>query len=131
MFQRIGLGAGDKMRKSFSGTGGAEQAANSKLHSDSNPAAAPCCAAVSSSACIAWVCLLDIKSGFRGPHHARNPQRPPQSSRTRSRPRKRLPLPINGKGTIRIDEDVAVAIIRACFFHAHHLVPAVHAADGI
>src|ERR1700685_821411 len=62
MFQRIGLDVSDEARRIFSETGSAEQAANSKLRSDSNPAAEICCIAVSSSACNASICLLEIKA---------------------------------------------------------------------
>src|ERR1700685_1785893 len=62
MFQRIELETGGEMRRIFSETGSAEQAANSQLHSDSNPVAEICCIAVSSSACNASICLLEIKA---------------------------------------------------------------------
>src|SRR4029077_14031647 len=57
--------------------------------------------------------------------------RAPQSPRPWSRTSQRPPPLINRKGKIRIDEDIAIAVVGAGPLHTHHLVPAVHAGNWV
>src|ERR1700687_2776303 len=64
-------------------------------------------------------------------HYPRHPQWTAKAPRPRRGTSQRLPPLIHRKRKIGIDEDVAVAVVSAGPLHAHHLVPAVHAADRI
>src|SRR5437879_2755478 len=65
------------------------------------------------------------------PERTIEPQRPPQPVGTRGGPRQPEPLAVNLVRLRRIHADVAVPIVRPCFFERHPLMPAVHAADRI
>src|SRR5579864_1115465 len=75
--------------------------------------------------------FVDVVRGFIRPDCPRNPQWPSQPAGPRTRTRQRFPALIHAEREVRVDEDVAVTIVRSRSFHADHLMPAVHPADWI
>src|SRR5438270_9665221 len=75
--------------------------------------------------------FFDVVRGFIRPDCPRNPQRSSQSAGTRAGTRQRFPALVHREREVRVDEDVAVTIIRSSSFHSDHLMPAVHPADWI